>query len=90
MGIVHYFFPWILIHLVYFQESESYSSQINSNTLVGKPQLGMMPIIGSFVNIKFLRTSAMLIVTGKGRRRKDYNVGKSAAFQSRMIKKLRN
>ena len=41
MGIVHYFFPWILIHMVYFQESESYSSQINSNTLVGKPQLGM-------------------------------------------------
>ena len=41
MGIVHYFFPWILIHFVYFQESESYSSQINSNTLVGKPQLGM-------------------------------------------------
>lgn len=74
MGIVHYFFPWILIHLVYFQESESYSSQINSNTLVGKPQLDLTITISIGLFVLFV---AMAIFVYKPRRNRP-----SRTFQS--------
>lgn len=74
MGIVHYFFPWILIHLVYFQESESYSSQINSNTLVGKPQLDLTITISIGLFVLFV---AMAIFVYKPRQNRP-----SRTFQS--------